>query len=287
MMLRDNLKTLEYFEKKITLINQFIQEMKDEIIFLKKEIKNGIKRYPKDNENIIRETYQDSTMYEMRKIRAMYSAGMSIENLIEDFEYTIFCMENYVEIKDYAKEEYLYILWMISLGILLETDKENMERLANIVEIRGFEDFVIDYLLCASDIGWKRLSNIYYKESPYSKVKEIIEVAQQDKNEASKIMKQYMENEWLRGHYDCGWRNAHKSYGYVGLWSFETAAIAKILELNDTDLKENNHYPYDLAHYKNTMKFKHINLDDYKCNNKKIENNPSLEKIITKSRIHL
>ncbi|TKI19923.1 DUF1911 domain-containing protein, partial [Bacillus cereus] len=32
---------------------------------------------------------------------------------------------------------------------------------------------------------------------------------------------------------------------------FETAALAKILELDDTSLKDNNHYPYDLAHYKN------------------------------------
>ncbi len=45
-------------------------------------------------------------------------------------------------------------------------------------------------------------------------------------------------------------KNAHKEPGYVGYWSFETAAIVKILGLDDTSLKGNNHYPYDLAHYK-------------------------------------
>ncbi len=35
-----------------------------------------------------------------------------------------------------------------------------------------------------------------------------------------------------------------------GYWSFETAAIVKILGLDDTSLKDNNHYPYDLALYK-------------------------------------
>jgi len=43
--------------------------------------------------------------------------------------------------------------------------------------------------------------------------------------------------------------------GYYGFWSFDTAALAKILGLDDSALKNNNHYPYDLAHYKNGMTF--------------------------------
>jgi len=31
--------------------------------------------------------------------------------------------------------------------------------------------------------------------------------------------------------------------------------LAKILGLDDSALKDNNHYPYDLAHYKNGMSF--------------------------------
>ena len=44
--------------------------------------------------------------------------------------------------------------------------------------------------------------------------------------------------------------NAHKEPGYVGYWSFETASNSKDTRLDDTSLKDNNHYPYDLAHYK-------------------------------------
>src|SRR5699024_12185645 len=51
--------------------------------------------------------------------------------------------------------------------------------------------------------------------------------------------------------------------GYVGFWSFESAAFAKILGLDDAGLKDNNHYPYDLAHYKNTMSFQSFSLNDY------------------------
>jgi len=43
--------------------------------------------------------------------------------------------------------------------------------------------------------------------------------------------------------------------GVLWFWSFDTAALAKILGLDDSALKDNNHYPYDLAHYKNGMTF--------------------------------
>ncbi|WP_144428589.1 PoNe immunity protein domain-containing protein, partial [Defluviitalea phaphyphila] len=185
-MVRDKFKTFEHFEEEITFANQCIEERKEEIKLLKEDIKNGIQRYQRDNEEIIRMTYRHSTMYEFRKINAMYSAGMPIEDLVEDVKYAIFCIENYFEFEDYCSEnEYLRVLWLISLGILLEIDKNNIKRLANIVEKWGIEDFVIDYLLCASDIGWERLSNVYYKEHPYSKVREIIELAEKDKNKAS------------------------------------------------------------------------------------------------------
>ncbi|MCU5462439.1 DUF1911 domain-containing protein, partial [Bacillus cereus] len=123
----------------------------------------------------------------------------------------------------------------------------------------------------------------------YAKTREIIELAQTDKKEASKRLQTYMEKEWFKGHYDYEWKNAHKEPGYVGYWSFETAALIKILELDDTSLKDNNHYPYDLAHYKNEMKFKHIDLSEYHYEDETeeiedivegIENNPALENII-------
>ncbi|KAI3345684.1 DUF1910 domain-containing protein [Clostridium botulinum] len=107
------------------------------------KIVNGINRFPKDNQSIICSTYQTSAMYEMEKILAMYSAGMPVEPLNKEFEYTIVCMENYGE----HRIGYLYLLWMISLGILLETDKKNIKRLSKLVEKENIKDLVIDYLL--------------------------------------------------------------------------------------------------------------------------------------------
>ena len=42
---------------------------------------------------------------------------------------------------------------------------------------------------------------------------------------------------------------------YYGYWSFEAGAIAKILNLDDSNLKDVPYYPYDLVHYKSNEKF--------------------------------
>lgn len=38
---------------------------------------------------------------------------------------------------------------------------------------------------------------------------------------------------------------------YSGYWSYESGAIAKVLQLDDEVLKNVPYYPYDLVHYNN------------------------------------
>lgn len=54
---------------------------------------------------------------------------------------------------------------------------------------------------------------------------------------------------------DCGCYETHKSKQniYYGYWSFEAGAIAKILNLDDSRLKDVPYYPYDLVHYKKNL----------------------------------
>ncbi|WP_283750353.1 PoNi-like cognate immunity protein [Bacillus cereus] len=283
--MRDYLCIEEKCREGIEYNKEFIEENREDIKSLEEDTKNGIQRYSKDNKSIIEGTYLANFRYEMEDIRAKYSLGEDISVIEEEFHNAIYDLEN----TGSREIGYLSLIWMISLGILLETDKKNIERLKKIVDKKNVNDAVIDFLLYASDIGYTKMTNRYYKENPYAKTREIIELAQTDKKEASKRLQTYMEKEWFKCHYDYEWKNAHKEPGYVGYWSFETAALVKILELDDTSLKDNNHYPYDLAHYKNEMKFKHIDLSEYHYEDKTeeiedivegIENNPALENII-------
>ncbi|OLR82143.1 hypothetical protein BTO25_14415 [Bacillus sp. MB366] len=283
--MRDYLCIEEKCREGIEYHKEFIEENREDIKSLEEDTKNGIQRYSKDNKSIIEGTYLANFRYEMEDIRAKYSLGEDVSVIEKDFHNAIYDLEN----TGSREIGYLSLIWMISLGILLETDKKNIERLKKIVDTKNMNDAVIDFLLCASDIGYTNMTNRYYKENPYAKTREIIELAQTDKKEASKRLQTYMEKEWFKGHYDYEWKNAHKEPGYVGYWSFETAALAKILELDDISLKDNNHYPYDLAHYKNEMKFKHIDLSEYHYEDETeeiedivegIEHNPALENII-------
>ncbi|HGA1022064.1 TPA: PoNi-like cognate immunity protein [Bacillus cereus] len=283
--MRDYLCIEEKCREGIEYHKEFIEENREDIKSLEEDTKNGIQRYSKDNKSIIEGTYLANFRYEMEDIRAKYSLGEDVSVIEEDFHNAIYDLEN----TGSREIGYLSLIWMISLGILLETDKKNIERLKKIVDKKNVNDAVIDFLLCASDIGYTKMTNVYFKENPYAKTREIIELAQTDKKEASKRLQTYMEKEWFKGHYDYEWKNAHKEPGYVGYWSFETAAIVKILGLDDTSLKDNNHYPYDLAHYKNEMKFKHIDLSEYHYEDETeeiedivegIEHNPALENII-------
>lgn len=284
-VMRDHLCMEEKCRAGIEYHKEFIAENREDIKNLEEDIKNGVQRYSKDNKSIIEGTYLASFRYETENVIAKYSLGEDISAIEEDFHNAI----DYLEHTGTREVGYLDLLWMVSLGILLETDKKNIERLSKLVEKKKISDSVIDFLLCASDIGWTKITNVYFKENPYAKTREIIELAQTDKREASKRMQTYMEKEWFKGHYDYEWKNSHKEPGYVGYWSFETAALAKILELDDASLINHNHYPYDLAHYKNSMKFKPISTNEY--NNEHeieelgeiiegIDKNPLLEKII-------
>lgn len=226
----------------------------DEIDMLLEDEKQGIQRYPRDNISIIHAYYHANFQQEVYIMRAMYSLGMDIEEIELHFYNNVINWEKW-NYQGYKGADYLEILWMVSLGILLEADSETMQRIAKLVLIPEGEDVVIDFLLSACDIGWTRNTNKYYKRNPYCLLKEIIETAKYDKESASKLLALYMEKSWFKGHYDVFGKNVHKEKGFQGCWSYETAAIAKILELDDSAIEKNLNYPYDLAHYKNEKKY--------------------------------
>ena len=251
--MRDPLSSESYLLETIEFNREKIYNRKKEIIQLKDDMKKGIQRYPKDNQSIIYAMHRGMFMYNTETLIAKYSLGSHPDEMIEDYLSGIEYLENVGN----AEPWYVDVLRMVSLGILLEVDKKDLKRLACAIEKQKIEDALLDFLLKACDIGWNHNTSRYERKNPYAKTAEIIQMAlhDKDKERASKRLQQYVEKEWIKGHNDLDWKNAHKEPGYVGLWSFEAAALAKILGLDDSALKDNNHYPYDLAHYKNGMSF--------------------------------
>src|SRR5699024_4704117 len=146
-MMRDNLCVKNNCMELIDFYSEFVDENKEKISKLWEDIENDVQRFPADNKKIIEGTHETNILYLINTIeRYFLRAIKDLENSRE------------------KEIGYLNLLWMVSLGILLETDKENIKRLSEIIKKQNVNDFVIDYLLCASDIGWTQISNNFVEE---------------------------------------------------------------------------------------------------------------------------
>jgi len=67
-----------------------------------------------------------------------------------------------------------------------------------------------------------------------------------NKEDAEQLMKEYLEKYYYTK------ENLDRDYDpkdSSGMWSWEAAAIVKVMNLDDSSFKDNQYYPYDLAHW--------------------------------------
>lgn len=280
--MREKLCDREKLNKVIALRDKKIANELEEIETLKSDIQNGIQRYPKRNEDVIFSIKSQIFQWLEEEIRATYSLGLECK----DIEMLFGQAKAYISQIGYPEIGYIHMLELIALGILLEISENEFKILVDVIDNANVDDVLLDCMINAYGMKRNYSSSKYEKEIPYKEVVEIIKLAESDKTKATTKLEEYVQKKWLKGHSDYGWTKAHKEAGYYGLWSFEAAAIAKIFNLDDSKLKEDNHYPYDLAHYKNEMSFnKSIALSKEQSsenvqNDKFIPANPELEQII-------
>lgn len=215
----------------------------------------GIQKYPADNQSIILSSYEYCFKSGLALIDAMYSLGQSVESLIRHFNRAVDDLDKSYLRDDYNPKNgmwgnYEALLEILSWGILLETDDDTMRKIAaailyhNAAAIlyHNTDDALIDFLLLACNIGWQHHTTKYYVPNPYKFLQDIILAAQCDKVEASRLLETYIKKKWRS---DDG-------------WSYESAAVAKILGLDDSRLKANSRYPYELSHSLSKREFSSV-----------------------------
>lgn len=247
--LRDPLGDADKLKSAIEFNQEYCQEEVEKIRQLEEDEKKGIQRYPRENPLIIFDTKASIFRNRCEIVRAKYSLGMDCESLEQEYEEMVWAASEV----GFKKIGYVHVLEAFTFGILLEVPKDKLEALVKSVDEQGMDDCLFDFFVEAYGLKRAMVSTGYQKENPYKGTARIIELARTDKEAASKELENYMNKKWFQGHYDYGWKNAHKEHGYYGFWSFDTAALAKLLQLDDSCLKGNNHYPYDLAHYKQNI----------------------------------
>lgn len=230
--MRDKIKDEKYFRS-------FIKENEERVQRFKNKLQTGQIREDRINdikEEIIR------TKFEV--LVANYSLGSSVADIktkyleiIEDIPSILRKTSSQVD-----------LLWYLSLGILLNVDNERFKKLSDRIEEIGRKDsllaFLIDYKL-NNQIG--TIDDEPMMKNPYEKIKEIVNNS--EKREI--LLQKYLEKDWYKGHKIMAWYDIHKSKEdlYYGYWSFESGVIAKILRIDDSNLKDVQYYPYDLVHF--------------------------------------
>ncbi|PAD23104.1 PoNi-like cognate immunity protein [Terribacillus saccharophilus] len=196
------------------------------------------------NDRGVQSGLRSITGFYFNVFNALYSAGAPLEDLKKFYPRVLNSMKKVWD----SESGYVEMLWMISTGIMLEVPQTELQEIDRMVNNDGIEDFLFEFLLGQNKEELETTNSpIHYR--PYKKLYNVINSTTKD--ESLRLLRDYLANEWYQGHNDTGWYDTHKSKEdiFSGYWSFESGAIVKILELDDSSLKDTLYYPYDMVHY--------------------------------------
>lgn len=253
--MRDNYCNQKELESNIDLYTSFIAEDIEDIKMLEEDILNGVKRYPAENEDIIVSTNKGIVSKFRTVLDSKYSLGLPCETIIDQY---IQAIPFYTQVN--LDMGYINIINFISKGFLLGIPKQELKGFVNKLDDLNFNDCLFDFIVSGYGINRSFSSTGFDWGKPYDYLYSIIEVAQNDKIEASRMLEEYTEKRYINGHANCGWKTFHKEAGYVGLWSYEAGAVSKLLGLDDSKLINSIHYPYDLVHFREDTSFDAIDV---------------------------
>lgn len=177
-----------------------------------------------------------ASLYRSR-ICALYSSGSCIHDIEEIYPLFLeYLVQAFV-----PSEGYFDVIDAISLRVLLDA-KDGLPALKLIVQQTNMRNKLTDTLLHSMDDTWP----IIESDDCCSWFFKFMECTAAERKD---YLRQYLTKKWYRDHRDAAWYDCHKSSAdtYVGYWSFEVGAVAKIYGVQDSP--EWPYYPYDLVHH--------------------------------------
>jgi hypothetical protein len=221
------------------------------------KIQNGL--ISADRLNIVKQEMSKNYLY---TAISKYSDGYLCNALAADInnaiQYAYESWDGFWKLRDtegkqhdqYILSAYDEMLWMLSLGYLLNIPEEYFLKLVEVIDRDKVKDKLFEFIIRAKIKDRPVLTEESYIE--HFNVPQIFEklrtAIDKPKAEAEKLVKEFIEKDWYKNHKGAGWYDSHKGKHntYFGYWSFETAAVVKIMGLDDRTFRDCSYYPKEL-----------------------------------------
>lgn len=236
-MIRDKIKSEEYF-------NEYISRELDEHDTLKNKISTG-----KVAEKAIPFAKYCIYTAKLNILIAKYSIGEDIQVLKQLFNELLDVWINGYLIDSLSTDStygpYSNSIIIFALCVLFDIDERQLDRVKNRLKEEKINDWLINFLLNKNDSIDEIAGKLYYPKT-YGDLQAVILSTDNQKE----LLELYVTKLWYRKYRGCNFWGSHKKEGYFyrGYWTFESAAVATILNIDDSGLKDFKYYPYDLVH---------------------------------------
>ena len=172
------------------------------------------------------------TGYEIDLLKAEFSCGASKENLKT---LLIRAMSIISENADVTFDD---LLTLLSLAVMLDAGNDAKKLIDSKADFIS-EDRLLSFLSTYIKNGKRDWNQSVSLRKEYDALNNVF--ASDDKEAA---LNEYLEK-WYDAHSDYAWYNSHlrDTNTYCGYWSFESAAIADVLNLDINVLKEKSYFP--------------------------------------------
>ena len=216
--MRDNRKNREYF---ISYLD-----------YQYSRIENKVKKLNDCDEEKKQRILVSLTNYEIDLLKAEFSFGATKEKMRP------LLIDAINRLADYKKMTYEDLLNLLSISILVDAKKESLKIInSNRQMIRS--DRLLTYLSTYIEKGTGIWDNKLSLQKDYNGLNIIFE-----KDNKEDAVLSYLSN-WYSNHSEYSWFDSHKKSEdtYCGYWSFESAAMAITLGLDETKLQNSDFYP--------------------------------------------
>lgn len=231
-IVRDFLRDRAYYQRFIAYEEERISEFTS-------LIKQVIRERGEEDEGVQYGYGVVSDLYQ-RKLLALYSAGYPADEIKGFLPEVVGWIEKSGD-GYFGYDHYQDCVLLLSLATLMEVDEDLFGRISQFASVYQEKDALIDFLLNGGI--QKPATRDFLFKRPYQHLDRVLFT--KDGHQSIWGLKVYLKKYWYEEHDEAAWHDLHlhRDEIYYGYWSFESAAIVKILGLDESELSGRRYYP--------------------------------------------